>query len=146
MNYNIITIAPTIGSYHPFIIQSKVDIYFTIWHSKGLTKNCIEKMIDVFQKWIYNSKLYNGTNARVATKSGHNDIIFETVLRDVYNRKQDCKELCMFSIGGDFITGNNKWEGQMSHTKLGKHSLLFPKYKASDWPIMEKLFMKISFP
>ena len=44
-------------------------------------------MIDVFQKWIYNSKPYHGTNACVATKSEHNDIVCTNVLRDVYNCK-----------------------------------------------------------
>ena len=48
LNYNVIKIAPTFGYHHPFVLQSKVDIYCTKWQKKGLTENQIEKMIDVF--------------------------------------------------------------------------------------------------
>ena len=103
-------------------------------------------MIDVFRKWIYDSKPYHGTNACVITKSEHNGIVCAMVLRDVYNRKQDCKELRMFSICGDIITGNNKWVGHISHTKMGKNTLFFPKRIANNWPIMEKWLMKTCYP
>ena len=73
-----------------------------------------------------------------ATKFEYNDIVCGTVLRDMYDCKQDWKELHMFSIGGDIITDNNKWVGYMSHTNLGNKILFYPKCTANDWLIMEK--------
>ena len=87
MNHNVIIIDPTVGSHHPFILQSDVCMYCTKWQKKGLTENQIETMIDAFQKWVYGSKPHHGTNARVASKSEHNDIVCATVLRDVYGHE-----------------------------------------------------------
>ena len=64
-NYDILTIAPNLGSRHPFILQNEVDSYVKKWTDSGQSPSDIAKKIHVFSKWIFNNNQFLGTNARV---------------------------------------------------------------------------------
>jgi len=108
LKFNVLTIAPQSGSRHPFILQEEVDKYLKKWRESGLSEAAIKAKIDVFRAWIYQHQAYIGSDSRVACKQLVNNPVYATVLRDVFDRKADCKELRMFSVGNQFTNSHNK--------------------------------------
>ena len=146
LKFNVLTIAPQSGSRHPFILQEEVDKYLKIWRESGLSEAAIKAKIDVFRAWIYHHQPYIGSDSRVACKQLVNNPVYATVLRDVFDRKADCKELRMFSVGNQFTNSHNKWIAYKSKNSRPESLLFSKKDEDGKWSSVEQFLKKNCYP
>ena len=73
-------------------------------------------------------------------------MVYATVLRDVFDRKADCKELRMFSIGKTFREIHNQWIGYKSKIVIRKSDMFSSKGKDGNWSHVEQFILKSCFP
>lgn len=73
-------------------------------------------------------------------------MVYATVLRDVFDRKADCKELRMFSVGKTFRETHNQWITYNSKHIINKSDIFFTRGKDGNWSSIDKFILKSYFP
>ena len=100
-NYNMATVANSIGSRHPFLPPTLVDSKTSEWRGKQVSKEEISRRIDVFKDYILESTEFGGASVRVATKkiainNRRRKKIYATGIRDIFDKKKNVKYIRFF--------------------------------------------------
>ena len=87
-NFDISTIATTIGSRHPFLTSTESDKYIASFKTKHETIDNINAKFNLYKDWVIDQSDLRGTDIRVAkrVKEGY-PTIDACALIDVFDRK-----------------------------------------------------------
>ena len=97
---NVLTIAATIGSRHPFITDEEIQDYQKKQLAKKVPLATVSQRLKPVEDWVVSSTEKLGSEARVAKKVLENGkTLYATVVRDVFDRKVDSKLIRFFSSG-----------------------------------------------
>ena len=116
---NVLTIAATVGSRHPFITDEEIKEFQKKQSAKNVSSATVTRKLKLIEDWVVSATEKLGAEARVAKKNLEDGkMLYATVVRDVFDRKVDSKLMRFFS-SGPMATGlAHKWIAMRKKTTV----------------------------
>ncbi len=118
---NVLTIAATVGSRHPFIADEEIEDHRKKQSAKKVATAIVTQRLEAVKNWVVSSTEQLGAEARIAKKpldNGKN--LHATIVRDVFDRKADSKLIRFFSSGPMAVGRSCQWVAIRKKTTVVK--------------------------
>ena len=121
------TVANTVGSRHPYILNDEVQKKVSEWRRKGVSSADIERRIDLVSEWIVDSDEMLGAGIRIAKRNVGGYELHAVAVRDIFDRNKEGLDLRFFSTQKSTYT----WVA-IPKPWLAEKTCLFTKTRLSD--------------